>query len=102
MTQPTDAQINARIEELAKAMRARGLAHSDMQARERAKDIVMGEIKYQASYEAAKDDPAMNPQQRKSTISDEAMKTAGGMLRGDEFPKGVSLADVLKGRKPAK
>ncbi len=102
MTPPTETEINARIEVLAKQMRARGLVHSDMQAREQAKDIIMGEIKYQASFEAAKDDPNINPQQRKSTISAEDMKAAGGMLSGDEFPKGMSLADALKGRKTTK
>ena len=93
----SEAQVEERIAELAKNMRARGLATSDMQARERARDIVLQEIQMQAKFEKMKDDPALNPQQRPRQISDEQMKTAGGMLKGDELPN-IPLSELLKGR----
>jgi hypothetical protein len=98
----SEQDINARIEQLAQTMRQKGLAFSDSQARERARDIVMQEVSMQSSFEKMKDDPSLNPQQRKATITPEAMKQAGGMLSGDEFPKDIPLSEILKGRKPAK
>lgn len=95
----TEAQIEDRIAELAKNMRARGLAFSDMQARERARDVVMQEMRMQQDFEKMKDDPALNPQQRPRVVSDETLKGSGGMLTGDELPKNRHLADILKGRR---
>jgi hypothetical protein len=95
-------EIDARISALAANMRAKGLAWSDSQAKERARDIVMQELKSQEQFEKMKDDPALNPQQRPSHISPETLKQAGGMLSGDEFPKDVPLAEILKGRKAQK
>ena len=98
----SEEEINARINTLAENMRKKGLAWSDSQARERAKDIVMQEVKMQATFEAMKDDPSQNPQQRKVQITKEEMKQAGGMLTGDELPKDVPLSELLKGRREIK
>jgi hypothetical protein len=95
----SEQDINNRIEQLAATLRTKGLAFSDSQARDRARDIVMQEVKMQASFEKMKDDPSLNPQQRTSHISPEKMKEAGGMLTGDELPKNVPLAELLKPRK---
>ncbi len=95
----SEQEINARIDALAKNMREKGLAWSDSQARERAKDIVMQEVKAQEAFEKMKDDPALNPQQRKHKVSEEDLKASGGMLTGNELPKDVPLAELLKGRK---
>ena len=94
----SEAQVQERIVELAKNMRARGLATSDLQARERARDIVLQEIRMQADFDSKKDDPALNPQQRPQKISDEQMKTSGGMLTGNELPKDIPLSELLKER----
>lgn len=98
----SEAQVEERIAELAKNMRSRGLAMSDMQARERARDIVLQELQMQAKFERMKDDPALNPQQRPRQVTDEQMKTAGGILTGNELPKDVPLAELLKGRRTNK
>jgi hypothetical protein len=99
MTRPSDAEIEERVQQLAQTMRQRGLAFSDSQARDRARDIVMQEMKLQEEFERKKDDPAVNPQQRRTQhIPDEAMRGAGGMLTGNELPKDVPLAELLKGR----
>lgn len=94
----SDAQIEERIVELAKSMRARGLAFSDMQARERARDIVLQEVKMQEEFEQRQHDPSLNPQQRPRTVSEDELKRSGGMLTGNELPKDVPLAELLKGR----
>jgi len=94
----SDAQLQDRISELAKSMRERGLVMSDMQARERARDIVMQEVAMQEKFEQMQHDPAHNPQQRPRTVSEEELKRSGGMLTGDELPKNVPLAELLKGR----
>lgn len=98
----SEQEINDRVEALAKNMRAKGLAFSDMQARERAREIVMQEVKTQAQFEAMKDDPSRNPQQRTGHVPPEVMKQSGGMLTGDEFPKDIPLAELLKGRREQK
>jgi hypothetical protein len=98
MAQLSDKEIEQRIDDLAKTMRQRGLAFSDTQARERARGIVMQEVRMQGDFDKIKDDPALNPQQRKSHFSDEEMKNAGGMLTGNELPKDVPLSELLKGR----
>jgi hypothetical protein len=98
----SEEQIAQRIKELAASMRARGLATSDMQARERARDIVHQEIAMQKSFEAMQNDPSRNPQQRPRTVSEETLKASGGMLTGNELPKDVPLAELLKGRRTEK
>jgi hypothetical protein len=101
MTKLSDAQVEERIHELARSMRSRGLAFSDMQARERAREIVLQELQMQEDFESRKDDPSLNPQQQKPRarqVSDEQLKAAGGMLTGNELPKDVPLAELLKGR----
>jgi len=96
----SEREINDRIEALAQNLRSKGLAWSDSQARERAKDIVMNELKGQEAFEKMKDDPNLNPQQqgpRRPLLTPEQMKQSGGMLIGDELPKDVPLAELLKG-----
>jgi hypothetical protein len=95
----TEQEINERIDQLAKNMRAKGLAFSDSQARERARDIVMQEVKMQSSFDKIKDDPKFNPQQRTAHVSPDTLKQSGGMLTGDELPKDMPLSEILKGRK---
>lgn len=95
---PTDQEIEERIQKLAQQMRERGLATSDMQARERARDVVMNEMNMMKSYADAQFDPAKNPQQRPSRVAPELLAKSGGMLKGDELPD-VPLAELLKGRK---
>lgn len=95
-------EIDERIESLAQHLRQKGLAFSDSQARDRARDIVMNEIKAQDQFEKMKDDVALNPQQTKTDkrISPEILKQkSGGMLIGDELPDDVPLAELLKGRR---
>ena len=92
-----EREVEERIQQLAQTMRAKGLAFSDSQARERARDIVMQEVKMQANFEAMKDDPEKNPQQRTHHVSQDALKQHG-LLTGTELPKDVPLADLLKGR----
>lgn len=92
----SEQEINERIEHLASNMRARGLAFSDSQARQRARDIVMQEVAMQESFDKKKDDPALNPQQQRHGISQDQLKESG-MLTGNELPENVPLAELLKG-----
>jgi hypothetical protein len=95
----SEHDIQERIDQLAATLRQKGLAFSDSQAKERARDIVMQEVKMQKSFDEMKDDPARNPQQRTGHIPPEVMKQAGGMLTGSELPQNVPLAELLKGKK---
>ncbi len=99
---PTEQEISARIESLAQNMLQKKLAFSLSQARERARDIVNQEMRSQEQFEKMKDDPALNPQQRKMHVSPETLKSSGGMLTGNELPKDVPLSELLKGRKEQK
>jgi hypothetical protein len=95
----SEHEINERVELLAQNMLQKRLAFSISQARERARDVVMQEVSMQQAFEKMKDDPTLNPQQRKSHISAETMKQAGGMLTGNELPQDIPLAELLKGKK---
>jgi hypothetical protein len=96
---PTEQEIEDRITTLAQQMRERGLATSDMQARERARGVVMNELAMMKSYADAQFDPSKNPQQRPTKVAPEVLAKSGGMLTGDELPKDIPLAELLKGRK---
>lgn len=97
----SEKEINERIETLAQNLRQKGLAWSDSQARERARDIVMSELRSQEQFEKMKDDPVLNPQQkmpeRQHIPADVLKQMSGGMLIGDELPKDMSLSELLKG-----
>jgi hypothetical protein len=96
----SESEINERIENLAQNLRVKGLAWSDSQARERAREIVTNELRAQEQFERMKDDPSLNPQQKghKSQIPPEVLKQmSGGMLVGDELPQDVPLSELLKG-----
>ncbi len=98
----SQAEIDERINKLAKEMVAKRLAFSESMARERARDIIMQELKSQEMFEKVQFDPAKNPQQRTNKVSPELLKTAGGMLTGNELPENVPLSELLKGKKPQK
>jgi hypothetical protein len=95
----SEHEIQERIDQLAAMLRQKGLAFPDSQAKDRAREIVMQEVKMQQSFDAMKDDPARNPQQRTGHVSPEVLKQSGGMLTGTELPQDVPLAELLKGKK---
>ncbi len=97
----TEAEINARVEALAATLRQKGLAFSDSQARERAREIVMQEVSMQTSFDKMKDDPTKNPQQREAHVPQDKLKEYG-LMTGTELPNDVPLSELLKGRREKK
>lgn len=97
----SEAEINSRIEALAENLMQKKLAFSMSQARERAREIVLQEVKMQEGFEKIKDDPAHNPQQRVQHVAVEDLKKHG-LLTGSELPQDIPLAELLKGRREQK